>query len=214
MENDLKDYRKSYEKGELLEQDLPASPFKLFHSWFSLADKSEDIEEANAMTLATVDEEGQPRSRVVLLKSFTPEGFKFFTNYNSEKGRHLEKNPKCCISFFWPALEKQVIVEGEAEKLSHAESEEYFHSRPRGSQLGARASRQSSVIESREILEEKIKSLKKEFEKEVIPKPEFWGGYIIKPQLFEFWQGRKNRLHDRIRYRANDEKWIVERLSP
>lgn len=214
MENDLKDYRKSYEKGELLEQDLPESPFELFHSWFSLADSSSAIEEANAMTLATVDVNGQPRSRVVLLKSVSKEGFKFFTNFSSEKGRHLEQNPKCCISFFWPALEKQVIVEGEAEKLSHSESEEYFHSRPRGSQLGATASLQSSVIQSREVLEEKIKDLNKKYEGMTIPKPEIWGGYLIRPQLFEFWQGRKNRLHDRIRYRSNAEKWIVERLSP
>lgn len=214
MENDLKDYRKSYEKGELLEQDLPESPFELFHSWFSLADSSSAIEEANAMTLATVDVNGQPRSRVVLLKSVSKEGFKFFTNFSSEKGRHLEQNPKCCISFFWPALEKQVIVEGEAEKLSHSESEEYFHSRPRGSQLGATASLQSSVIQSREALEEKIKDLNKKYEGMTIPKPEIWGGYLIRPQLFEFWQGRKNRLHDRIRYRSNAEKWIVERLSP
>lgn len=214
MENDLKDYRKSYEKGELLEQDLPTSPFELFHSWFSLADSSIAIEEANAMTLSTVDVNGQPRSRVVLLKSVSKEGFKFFTNFSSEKGRHLEQNPKCCISFFWPALEKQVIVEGEAEKLSHSESEEYFHSRPRGSQLGAKASLQSSVINSREVLEEKIKNLEKEYEGRTIPKPELWGGYLIRPQLFEFWQGRKNRLHDRIRYRSKAKKWIVERLAP
>ncbi len=214
MENDLKDYRKSYEKGELLESDLPVSPFQLFHFWFTLADHSKSIEEANAMTLATVNEKGHPRSRVVLLKSFSAEGFKFFTNYESEKGRHLEKNPHCCISFFWPALEKQVIVEGKAEKLPQEESRQYYQSRPRGSQLGAMASKQSAVIDSREALEQKIKDLKEEFEKKTIPKPEFWGGYLVKPTNFEFWQGRKNRLHDRIRYRSNADKWIIERLSP
>lgn len=214
MENDLKDYRKSYEKGELLEKDLPASPVTLFQSWFSLADKVLSVEEANAMTLATADENGRPKSRVVLLKSFSEEGFKFFTNYRSDKGKHLEVNPQCCISFFWPSLEKQVIIEGKAEKLSEAESEEYFHSRPRGSQLGAQVSLQSSVIPSREVLESKISDLEKDYEGKMIPKPVYWGGYLINPEVFEFWQGRKNRLHDRIRYRSNEENWIVERLAP
>ncbi|AVR46133.1 pyridoxamine 5'-phosphate oxidase [Christiangramia fulva] len=214
MENDLKAYRRSYEKGELQEDDLPDSPYFLFHSWFNLADLSEDIQEANAMTLSTVSEHGHPKSRVVLLKSFSEKGFKFFTNYHSDKGRHLENNPNCCISFFWPELEKQVIIEGEAEKLPQEESDEYFQIRPRGSQLGALASSQSSVIESRHVLVKKLNELEKKYKDKPIPRPAYWGGYIIKPLCFEFWQGRKNRLHDRIRYRSNEEKWIVERLSP
>lgn len=214
MENDLTDYRKSYEKGVLLEKDLPVSPIDLFQSWFGLADKSTSIEEANAMTLATSDKNGKPKSRVVLLKSYSKEGFKFFTNYSSEKGKHLETNPQCCISFFWPSLEKQVIIEGNAEKLSESESETYFHSRPRGSQLGALASPQSSVISSRTVIENKISDLEKNYEDTTIPKPDHWGGYIIRPEVFEFWQGRKNRLHDRIRYRINNENWIIERLAP
>ncbi|MCB7480450.1 pyridoxamine 5'-phosphate oxidase [Christiangramia sediminis] len=214
MDKDLKDYRKSYEKGKLLEEDIPGDPYQLFKSWFDLADKSLAVEEANAMSIATVGKDHYPKTRVVLLKGFGSNGFYFFTNYNSNKGKDLEENPKCCISFFWPSLEKQVILQGEVSKISAAESEEYFHSRPKGSQLGAHASNQSSVIPSREYLEEKLIKLEKEYADKEIPKPEAWGGFLFKPVNFEFWQGRASRLHDRIFYTRENDSWKIERLAP
>lgn len=213
MENDLKDYRRSYEKGKLQEEDLPTDPYQLFKSWFYLADKS-SIAEANAMSIATVSKDQYPKTRVVLLKGFGNKGFTFFTNYNSSKGKDLLENPRCCISFFWPSLEKQVIMQGEVSKISAEESEEYFHSRPKGSQLGALASDQSSVIPSREFLEEKLLKLEKEYEGKEIPKPENWGGFLFKPVNFEFWQGRASRLHDRILYTKENDSWKIERLAP
>lgn len=213
MENDLKDYRRSYEKGKLQEEDLPTDPYQLFKSWFFLADKS-SIAEANAMSIATVSKDQYPKTRVVLLKGFGNKGFTFFTNYNSSKGKDLLENPKCCLSFFWPSLEKQVIMQGEVSKISAEESEEYFHSRPKGSQLGALASDQSSVIPSREFLEEKLLKLEKEYEGKEIPKPENWGGFLFKPVNFEFWQGRASRLHDRILYTKENDSWKIERLAP
>lgn len=214
MHKDLKDYRKSYEKGELLEKDIPYSPFQLFTTWFEMAEDSLAELEANAMTLSTVDEKGNPNSRVVLLKSYDQDGFKFFTNYESGKGKDLSLNPNCCISFFWHGLEKQVIIKGKASKLSEEESEEYFQSRPRGSRLGAIASNQSTVISSRDQLEDKLKKLELEYKDKEIPKPEYWGGYLISPESIEFWQGRKNRLHDRIIYRKVNGNWKYERLAP
>ncbi|GAA4324614.1 pyridoxamine 5'-phosphate oxidase [Pontixanthobacter gangjinensis] len=214
MQKDLKDYRKSYEKGELLESDIPRDPFDLFESWFHLADEADSVEEANAMSISTVGKDLWPRTRVVLLKSFSREGFVFFTNYESQKGKDLQENPKCCISFFWPSLEKQVIITGKVSKLSEEESEEYFHSRPRGSQLGANASNQSSVIPSREYLENRLQELEDKFEGQEIPKPDYWGGYNIKPVRFEFWQGRESRLHDRIQFTKEAQNWNIERLAP
>ena len=214
MQKDLKNYRKSYEKGQLLESDIPRDPFELFEAWFQLADTSETIEEANAMTISTVGLDLWPKSRVVLLKSYSKEGFVFFTNYESQKGKHLRENPKCCLSFFWPSLEKQVIIQGEATKLSERESEDYFHSRPRGSQLGANVSNQSSVIPSREYLEESLQKLENIYEAREIPKPEQWGGYLVKPLKFEFWQGRQSRLHDRILFTRLEKAWNLERLAP
>jgi len=215
MEKDLKDYRKSYEKGTLTEEDLPENPLELFQSWFHLADEAESVEEANAMNISTVGKDMMPVSRIVLLKSYNKEGFTFFTNYDSQKGKALAENPHCCISFFWPSLEKQVIIHGQASKISKQESEEYFHSRPRGSQLGANASDQSSSIPSREYLENKLKDLENRYQDSEIPKPVNWGGYLVKPLKIEFWQGRSSRLHDRILYSsASGNNWKIERLAP
>lgn len=215
MEKDLKEYRKSYEKGALLEVDLPENPLELFQSWFHLADESDSVEEANAMNISTVGKDMMPVSRIVLLKSYDKDGFVFFTNYHSQKGKALLENPYCCLSFFWPALEKQVIIHGKATKISNKESEEYFHSRPRGSQLGANASEQSSSIASREFLENKLKDLEQRYHNIEVPKPDNWGGYNVKPLKIEFWQGRSSRLHDRILYSSTSEnKWKTERLAP
>lgn len=210
----LSAYRKSYERGELLETEIPNNPIQLFDSWFKIADDHPEIAEPNAMNLATCGSDSQPRNRIVLLKSFDKTGFVFFSNYESEKGKDLMANSSCCLSFFWPALEKQVIIEGAAERVSEKESSTYFHSRPKGSQLGALASNQSSVIESREQLEEKISDLEKKYEDKEIPKPDYWGGYLVKPKMIEFWQGRANRLHDRIRYSLTENDWKINRLAP
>ena len=214
MQNDLKHYRRSYEKGFLLEDDIPQEPLDLFKSWFSLADNSSSVEEANAMNISTVGKDMMPKNRVVLLKSFGPEGFIFFTNYESKKGKDLADNPKCCLSFFWPSLEKQIIIQGEVSKISAEDSEEYFNSRPRGSRLGALASNQSTTVPSREFLENRLSELEQKYSNNNIPKPNYWGGYIVKPLKFEFWQGRKNRLHDRILYSREKNQWKIERLAP
>lgn len=215
MQKDLQDYRKSYEKDELSEQKIPLEPLALFASWFKDAEENPLVGEPNAMSLATIGKDHFPKIRVVLLKSFGPEGFTFFTNYNSEKGRDLAQNPHLCLSFFWPALERQVIIKGKANKTSERESTEYFKVRPRGSQLGAWASNQSEEIISREVLEDEINALEKKFEGMEIPRPAHWGGYLVRPLSFEFWQGRQNRLHDRILFTTvGSDKWIKKRLAP
>jgi pyridoxamine 5'-phosphate oxidase len=210
---DLSHYRKSYERGQLLENALPETPMPLFHEWFLQADAAKKGE-ANAMTVATLGEDGFPLSRIVLLKGYDDQGFVFYTNYDSQKGKAIQKHPQVCLSFFWEALERQVIVRGIAEKVAPAQSEAYFHSRPRGSQLGANASPQSQVIASREWLDEKIAALDSAFEGKEIPKPGHWGGYLVRPVSVEFWQGRANRLHDRIRYALSGRSWTRERLAP
>ncbi|MGY5846995.1 pyridoxamine 5'-phosphate oxidase [Salegentibacter sp. HM20] len=214
MEKNLQDYRKSYEKHELLESQLSHNPFELFTNWFHQAEAHPDIAEVNAMGLATCGEDQFPKNRIVLLKSFSPAGFSFYTNYESDKGKDLEVNPRLSLSFFWPPLERQVIIGGLAEKVSAAESEEYFQSRPRGSQLGAWASQQSRVIDSRESLSEQLKHFEDKFEGQAVPRPPHWGGYLVKPVYFEFWQGRKNRLHDRILYKLENDSWNFKRLAP
>lgn len=215
MDTDLGDYRRSYEKSELLLSKSPDNPFELFRDWFFEVDKFFPNDETNAMTLSTIGLDGYPKSRVVLLKRFTHEGFIFYTNYNSEKGKAIAANPKVCISFFWHGAERQIIIKGKVEKIAENLSDGYFESRPRGSQLGALVSNQSDVIPSREVLETKLKALEQQYEGKDIPRPDFWGGFIVKPIAFEFWQGRANRLHDRIYYSLDNEfNWTKYRLSP
>ena len=215
MSKDLSNYRKSYEKQELLESNCPDNPMELFKDWFLNADASNAIEETNAMTIATIGNDGFPKSRVVLLKKYTEEGFVFYTNYTSEKGKAIEENKHIGLSFFWPALEQQIIIKGTAEKLAANLSDGYFKSRPKGSKLGAWASPQSKVVSSKKELETQLTSLEKEYAEKEIPRPAHWGGYLIKPISLEFWQGRPNRMHDRIRYSlGKDFSWKLERLAP
>lgn len=215
MEKDLGDYRKSYEKGELLLENIPENPLELFRNWFIEVDTHFNIDEANAMTISTIGLDGYPKSRVVLLKKYTYEGFIFYTNYESEKGKAIKSNPNVCLSFFWHSAERQVIIKGKAEKISGNLSDGYFETRPRGSQLGAIVSNQSEPIANRNILDEKLKILEKKYEGREIKRPQFWGGYIVRPIEIEFWQGRPNRLHDRIRYKfQEDYNWKIERLCP
>jgi pyridoxamine 5'-phosphate oxidase len=212
---DLSNYRKSYEKSELLESNIPEDPINLFNRWFHETEDFGGNEEVNAMTVSTVGLDGFPKARVVLLKKFTEEGFIFYTNYNSEKGKAIEANPKICLSFFWHSMERQVIIKGIAQKTSEVISDNYFDSRPEGSKLGAIVSNQSEVIPSRTYLEENLKQLEVDFDSIVIPRPQHWGGYLVVPVEVEFWQGRANRLHDRIRYKSlEDFSWKIERLSP
>ncbi|WP_046757983.1 pyridoxamine 5'-phosphate oxidase [Kordia jejudonensis] len=215
MKQDLSDYRKSYEKSELLEENCVENPIEMFRNWFLEVEKSETVAEVNAMTISTLGTDGFPKSRIVLLKKFTHEGFIFYTNYESEKGLAIAENPNVCLSFFWPAMERQIIIKGKAEKIAENLSDGYFESRPRGSQLGAIVSKQSEVIASRTVLEEKLKALETAYEGKEIERPSHWGGFIIKPQEIEFWQGRANRLHDRMRYQLQEDySWKLERLSP
>lgn len=216
---DLSNYRKSYDKSELLESNIPEDPINLFNRWFHEVEdfgmSANSGDEVNAMTVSTFGLDGFPKSRVVLLKQFTYEGFIFYTNYDSEKGRAIANNPKVCLSFFWPSLERQVIIKGTAERISENISDGYFDSRPVGSKLGAIVSNQSQVIKSRTILEEGLKQLEIDLEGKEILRPKFWGGFLVRPVEVEFWQGRPNRLHDRIRYQLEqDYSWKIERLSP
>lgn len=215
MQKDLSNYRKSYEKSALMEDSISDNPLQLFQTWFYEVEKSDSVDEPNAMTVSTVGLDGFPKSRVVLLKKYTHEGFIFYTNYNSEKGLAIAENPKICISFFWSNLERQIIIKGTAEKLAKNLSDGYFESRPDGSKLGALVSDQSSVIESRTVLESKLAQLEKEYRDKEIERPNHWGGYLVRPVSIEFWQGRPNRLHDRIRYTLTDDfDWKMERLAP
>ncbi len=215
MDNDLGNYRKSYEKNALLKKDVPENPLELFQKWFYEIDNHFAIDEGNAMTMSTIGLDGYPKNRVVLLKKYTYEGFIFYTNYKSEKGKSIADNPNVCISFFWHSAERQIIIKGTAEKIAENLSDGYFESRPIGSQLGALASNQSEVIENRKMLDDKLKSLEKKFQGKEIPRPKNWGGYIVKPIEMEFWQGRPNRMHDRIRYQLQEDyNWKIERLQP
>ncbi len=215
MEKDLGDYRKSYEKGELLLNDTPKIPIELFKDWFLEVDTNFPNQETNAMTISTIGLDGFPKSRVVLLKKYTEEGFVFYTNYESEKGIAIINNPNVCLSFFWEEAERQVIIKGVAQKVSKEESTVYFNSRPRGSQLGAIVSNQSEKIVNREFLEKKLEAIEVALKNKPINKPKHWGGFIVNPISIEFWQGRPNRLHDRIFYEKNiDLSWEKSRLSP
>lgn len=212
---DLSNYRKSYEKSQLLEGAIPDDPINLFHQWFHETKDFGAIDEVNAMTIATIGLDGFPKSRVVLLKKYDEEGFIFYTNYNSEKGKAILNNPNICLSFFWHSMERQVIIKGIAEKTSESVSDNYFDSRPDGSKLGAIVSSQSDVIPSREFLDDKLKKLEVDYSNKPILRPAFWGGFLVRPIEVEFWQGRPNRLHDRIRYQLqNNFDWKRERLSP
>ena len=212
---DLSNYRKSYEKSELLETSIPEDPMNLFNRWFHEVEDFGGTEEVNAMTVATIGLDGFPKSRVVLLKKFSEEGFVFYTNYQSEKGKAIEANPHVCLSFFWHSMERQVIIKGLAQKTTAMVSDNYFDSRPDGSKLGALVSNQSEVIPSRTYLESELQKLESEFEQIPIPRPLHWGGYVVTPLEVEFWQGRANRLHDRIRYKyQEDYSWKIDRMAP
>lgn len=213
MEN-LHDKRKIYEKSQLIESEIKENPIEQFRDWFLEASANPTISEANAMAVSTLEDDGCPRTRMVLLKEYTYEGFIFYTNYDSRKGKAIEKRHKACLHFFWPVLERQIIIKADLEKIAENLSDGYFHSRPKGSQLGAAVSPQSEVIPNREFLEVKLKELERKFESSEVPRPENWGGYIAKPYEIEFWQGRPNRLHDRIIYSLKDLDWGISRLAP
>ena len=208
------DLRKEYARAGLTESGADPDPVEQFRRWFEEA-LAADLHEPNAMTLATAAPGGRPSARIVLLKGFDERGFVFYTNYEGRKARELEDNPYCTLLFYWGELERQVRVEGRASRISKEESDAYFASRPRGSRLGAWASEQSRTIESREALEDRLRELQERYPDDAeIPRPPFWGGYRIEPDSVEFWQGRENRLHDRLIYRRSERGWKIERLQP
>jgi len=214
MQRDVSALRKSYSKMSLSKNEVPDEPIKLFDKWFSEIKLSTSLE-VNAMTLSTIDSEGYPKGRVVLLKHYSNEGFIFFTNYNSEKSLSIKNNNKVSISFFWEDQERQVIIKGFAKKTSEEISSNYFNSRPKGSKLGALVSEnQSAVIKSKQVLIDKFNELKDDYKNKEISRPLNWGGYIVSPVEYEFWQGGENRLHDRIRFKLIKNNWLKERLSP
>lgn len=220
MSDDLADLRREYARAELTRDHVADDPIEQFRTWFDEAQDAE-VTEPNAMTLATAAPDGTPSARIVLLKGIDERGFRLYTNYESQKGTELDQNPHAALVFWWGPLERQVRIEGTVERLPEDESTDYFHSRPRGSQLGAWASPQSRVVDSREDLEENLEAVKEKYaDADVIPRPGHWGGYVVKPTQIEFWQGRPNRLHDRLRYRRPDadaeagDDWMLERLAP
>lgn len=209
----LKDIRTNYQKFELTEQSVDFDPIQQLIEWLNDAINDQQLD-PNAMILSTIDAAGHPDARVVLLKELTPDGLVFFTNYNSSKGQQIAADANVSVLFFWPGLERQVRIKGNAQKIKEEDSELYFKSRPLESQLGAWASPQSQVIESRQVLTDNYMRYQQEFKNKEITKPPFWGGYLIQPLYFEFWQGRSNRLHDRIEYRLSDDRWLFQRLAP
>jgi pyridoxamine-phosphate oxidase len=213
-QKDIENLRQDYSAASLSETDVDANPMRQFDKWFNEAINYK-IHEPNAMTLATATHDGRPSARIVLLKGFSEDGFKFYTNYLSRKGKEISKNPLGALVFFWGDMERQIRIEGTIEKLDRDYSEKYFHTRPKLSQISAMASPQSQEISDREHLEQKIAQLEAEYIDTEVPKPSFWGGYILKPRLIEFWQGRRSRLHDRIVYKKTDNKnWKIVRLAP
>ena len=225
MSNEIADIRKDYKLASLEESDVAANPIDQFTRWWNEAVASQ-IDEVNAMTLATVNAAGVPAARIVLLKGYNPNGFIFFTNYESDKGKNLAQNPRAALVFFWKELERQIRIEGTVQKVSAEESDRYFNSRPASSRIGAWASPQSAVIENRLVIEQNVERYSSIFANDSIERPDHWGGYIVKPRSIEFWQGRSSRLHDRIRYTIeasaynaatdtrSDANWKIERLAP
>ena len=214
MDTSVATLRKDYTKAGLREIDLATDPFQQFKIWFDQA-LTAQLPEPNAMTLATATVEGKPSARMVLLKDFSDRGFVFYTNYLSHKGQELATNPQAALVFWWAQLERQVRIEGKVCQVSPQESDEYFHSRPINSQLGAWVSNQSQIVNSREVLEQRQEELIVQYEGQIIPRPPHWGGFRVVPTEIEFWQGRPSRLHDRLLYRLQDNnKWLIERLSP
>jgi pyridoxamine 5'-phosphate oxidase len=210
----LADMRKDYSMAGLLEKDLAKNPFRQFEKWFQEAEAAKVLE-PNAMTLATCGRDGRPAARVVLLKACDGRGFVFYTNYESRKGRELDANPHATLLFAWLPMERQITVEGTVTRVTREESEAYFHSRPRQSQLGAWASPQSTAVAGRAVLEESYRVVEKKYEGREVPLPPNWGGFRLVPEIVEFWQGRRSRLHDRLRYRREaGGDWVIERLAP
>ncbi len=214
MDTSVANLRREYTFQGLSETDVNPNPFEQFKLWFDQA-LAARLPEPNAMTIATASLDGKPSARMVLLKDYDERGFVFYTNYDSQKGQHLRENPWGAIIFWWAELERQVRIEGRVEKVSEAESEAYFRSRPQGSQLGAWVSDQSQIIDSREVLEERLQQLKEKYENQEVPRPPHWGGFRVIPDKIEFWQGRPSRLHDRLLYqREENGTWTIQRLSP
>ncbi|MBO0947222.1 pyridoxamine 5'-phosphate oxidase [Fibrella forsythiae] len=213
MTTRIADLRKEYTLNGLDQTDVLPDPFAQFQQWFDSA-LAAGVHEPNAMHLATISPEGRPEGRIVLVKGIDTTGFSFYTNYQSQKAASLALNPVASLTFFWPELERQVRIEGVVEKVAESESDAYFNSRPRGSQLGAWVSHQSEVISGRDVLERQQEALSEQFNNKPIPRPPHWGGYRVMPDKIEFWQGRPSRLHDRIRYRLESGTWLIERVSP
>jgi pyridoxamine 5'-phosphate oxidase len=214
MSHSIADIRKDYKMAALSEDTIASNPIDQFDQWWKEALKSE-ILEVNAMTLATASNDGIPTARIVLLKGFDERGFIFYTNYKSYKGQQLEENPRACLVFFWKELERQVRITGVVTKLSDADNDEYYHSRPQESRIGAWASPQSQVIKDRQWLEHEVKQYVEQFKNKPVQRPQHWGGYLVKPITIEFWQGGPGRLHDRIQYTLEENaKWKIERLAP
>lgn len=214
MKQDLSHKRRDYKISEIDFNSILPNPIELFKRWYEEAQNSNLIIEPNAMNVSAIGQDGFPRNRVVLLKEYNDQGFVFYTNYESQKGKAIESNPNVCLSFFWDRLERQVIIKGVAEKISQQQSAEYFGKRPFESQIGAMVSHQSSVIGADTDLMAEAHRLEKEFEGKQVPKPDYWGGFLVRPVEIEFWQGRPSRLHDRLRYRLKNNSWITERLAP
>lgn len=210
----LQTSRHDFAAGTLLEQDCKDDPFKQFETWFNAAIEK-DSAYANAMTLCTTNDDGMPDCRIVLLRDISYSGFTFFSNYHSAKGKQIEHNSKACLLFFWKDLQRQVKIQGEIRFLPPGESDKYFNSRPFESQVGTWASQQSTVVSNRKVLDDLFEKALKKYEHSIVPRPEYWGGYVLLPLSFEFWQGRTSRLHDRIRYtHLQDKTWKIERLMP
>ena len=213
LQSQILQLRKEYAQASLEITDVATNPTEQFNNWFQQAMKSEIIE-PYAMNIATVNSNNRPSSRIVLLRDVSEQGFIFYTNYLSRKGKEIDEQKYAAINFFWPELERQIRIEGKLEKVTAKVSEDYFALRPRGSQIGAWASPQSSKIVSREVLEQNEKDFTEKFQNQQVPRPEHWGGYLLKPDYFEFWQGRENRLHDRISYEKMNKIWELARLAP